>query len=168
MNRPSIQGELLVKHWQLIKQVSFLSLEDALFLLCPWFFHEDFYTAMTIIEASEDTGFHCFFISPPAAVCYIGRFLFPSSPAFLGIFRARGSVRIMGVWRWRTGKGVRRWRLPESPSTCSGDIVHPEARCTVPLQKSPWSVRSCLSSLALTGGFPHLLHLWGTINQALT
>ena len=82
MNRPSIQGELLVKHWQLIKQVSFLSLEDALFLLCPWFFHEDFYTAMTIIEASEDTGFHCFFYFSPCCCLLYWPFPFPFLSCF--------------------------------------------------------------------------------------
>jgi len=57
-----------------------------------------FYTVMSFNEASEDTGF--FNIFPPAAVCFCtDRFVFSFSPAFLCIFRTRGSVRIMGVRR---------------------------------------------------------------------
>jgi len=44
---------------------SFLSLEDAFFLLYPWFSHEDFYTVMSFNEASEDTRDLCFSL----AVC---------------------------------------------------------------------------------------------------
>jgi len=36
---------------------------DALFLLCPWFSHEVFYTVMSFNEASENLGF--FNIFPP-------------------------------------------------------------------------------------------------------
>ena len=84
--------------------LSFLfSLEDALFLLCPWFSHEVFYTVTSFNEASGDTGFSMFFnvflFSSAAVCCYTGGFLFSFSPAFLCIFRTRGSVRIMGVRR---------------------------------------------------------------------
>ena len=41
--------------------LSLLSLEDALFLLCPWFSLQGFYTFMSFNEASEDLGFHCHF-----------------------------------------------------------------------------------------------------------
>jgi len=34
-----------------------------LFLLCPWFSHEVFYTVISFNEASKDTGFHCFCFS---------------------------------------------------------------------------------------------------------
>jgi len=42
---------------------SALPLEDALFLLCPLFSHEVFYTVTSFIEASGDTGFHCFYFA---------------------------------------------------------------------------------------------------------
>ena len=41
--------------------LSFLSLVDALFLLCRWFSHEVFYTVMSFNEASKDTGFSRFY-----------------------------------------------------------------------------------------------------------
>jgi len=64
-------------------------------------FHEVFYTVMSFNEASEDTWFHCFCFSSLLLTicCYTGRFIFSFSPAFLYIFRTRGSVRIMGVRR---------------------------------------------------------------------
>jgi len=59
-NRPGIQGKLPVKNIAGgstgFLSLSFLSLEDALFLLCPWFSHEVFYMVMSFNEASEDTG----------------------------------------------------------------------------------------------------------------
>jgi hypothetical protein len=61
--------------------LSFLSLEDALFLLCPWFSHEVFYTVMCFNEASEDTGI---------SVAFYGVCVSPSLP---GVFCTRGSVR---------------------------------------------------------------------------
>jgi len=63
-NQPGIKGKLPVKHLAGgltgFLSLSFLSLVDALFLLCPWFSHEVFYTVMSFNEASEDTGFYCF------------------------------------------------------------------------------------------------------------
>ena len=95
--------------------LSFLSLVDALFLLCSWFSHEVFYSVMSFNKASKDTGF--FNIVPPATVCFCtGRSIFSFSPAFLCIFRTRGSVRIMGVRRWRTG------------ASTSGDDSRPSLR----------------------------------------
>jgi len=41
--------------------LSLISLVDALFLLCPWFSHEGFYTDISFNEASEDTGVSLFF-----------------------------------------------------------------------------------------------------------
>jgi len=40
--------------------LSLISLVDALFLLCPWFSHEVFYTVMSFNEASKDTGVSLF------------------------------------------------------------------------------------------------------------
>jgi len=51
--------------------LSFLSLVDALFLLCLWFSQEVFYTVMSFNEVSEDTGIF------PAAICFCtGHFVF--------------------------------------------------------------------------------------------
>jgi hypothetical protein len=78
--------------------LSFLSLEDALFLLCPWFSHEVFYTVMSFNEASEDTGDLCF-----SLLLFVAILTVPGSPSpslvFLYICRTRGSVRIPSVWR---------------------------------------------------------------------
>ena len=41
--------------------LSLIPLVDALFLLCPWFSHEIFYTVMSFNKAPEDTGVSLFF-----------------------------------------------------------------------------------------------------------
>ena len=73
---------LVLSTWQVVTQVSFLSflfsLEDALFLLCPWFSHEVFYTVMSFNEASEDTGYHCFLLCCCLLLCWTFPFLFLS------------------------------------------------------------------------------------------
>ena len=68
-------------------------MEDALFLLCPWFSHEVFYTVMSFNEASEDTGFTVF--SSAADCCYSpgSEIHSPLPSSFLCIFRTRGSVK---------------------------------------------------------------------------
>jgi len=43
------------------------SLEGALFLLCPWFSHEVFYTVTSFNAVSEDIRFHCLFFSAAVA-----------------------------------------------------------------------------------------------------
>ena len=43
------------------------SLKDVLFLQCPQFSHEVFYTVMSVNEASEDTGIFQYFSS----YCYL-------------------------------------------------------------------------------------------------
>jgi hypothetical protein len=42
--------------------LSFVSWEDALLLLCPWFSHEVFYTVISLNEAPEETGAPCFLL----------------------------------------------------------------------------------------------------------
>ena len=64
--------------------LSFLSLVDALFLLCPWFSHEVFYTVMSFNEPSKDTGFSMFF-SLLLLVAVLDFYFFSFSPAVGGI-----------------------------------------------------------------------------------
>jgi len=81
---------------QVFFSLSFLSLVDALFPLCPWFSMRFLHTVMSFNEASEDSG--VFNIFPPSlffAILAVSFFSFSS--AFLYIFRTRGGVKIVGV-----------------------------------------------------------------------
>ena len=62
--------------------LSLISLVDALFLLCPWFSHEGFYTDISFNEASEDTGVSLFF-SP--LLLFVAILPISISPFLLGI-----------------------------------------------------------------------------------
>ena len=63
---------------------------DALFLLCLWFYHEVFYTVISFIKISEDTGIFQYFF------CFCtGCFIFSSGVPLHLLYEGKGQNKVV-------------------------------------------------------------------------